>query len=84
MAPSSDPRDALDTNARRSTWSPRRRGAVRRMTLKHVLGDISGHPYRSIFDGVSCEVGVSGGGLDLGVAEELGDHRQALAQRQRA
>ena len=30
-------------------------------------------------DRISREVGVAGGGLDLRVAEELADHRQALA-----
>ncbi|MDE0387416.1 MAG: hypothetical protein OXI75_01830, partial [Rhodospirillales bacterium] len=61
MVPSSDPRDALDTNARRSTWSPRHTGTVRRMTFKHVLGDISGDSYCRVLDGVSCEVGVACG-----------------------
>ena len=35
-------------------------------------------------DGIVGEVGVAGGGLHLGVAEQLPDHRQALADQQPA
>ena len=46
--------------------------------------DVVCDTYCGVFDGVSGEVGVAGGGLDLGVAEELRNYRQALAQRKRA
>ena len=34
-------------------------------------------------EGTVGEVGIAGGGLDLGMAEQLADHRQPLAQRRR-
>ena len=37
-----------------------------------------------VADRIAGEVGVAGGGLDLGVAEQPADHGQALAQRQGA
>jgi len=49
-----------------------------------ILCNPLGHSYGGVPDSVSGQVSVAGGGLDLGVAKELGDHRQALAQRQRA
>ena len=49
-----------------------------------IFCDVVGDTCCGVFDGVSGEVGVAGGCLDLGVAEELRDHRQALAQRKRA
>ena len=53
------------------------------MTWKNVLPQYpSATLIGCVFDGVSREVGVASGGLDLGVAEQLGDHRQALAQCQ--
>ena len=58
---------------------PRRVGrtaAVEKMSCRDVVGDAGcGVP-----DGVAGEVGVAGGGLDLGVAQQLRDHRQALAE----
>ena len=51
---------------------------------EYILSDVVGDACCGVFDGVSGEVGVAGGCLDLGVAEELRDHRQALAQRKRA
>ena len=49
-----------------------------------IFCDVVGDACCGVLDGVSGEVGVACGCLDLGVAEELGNHRQALAERERA
>ena len=61
-------------------------GRVGRTTSveKDIFCDVVGDTCCGVLDGVSGEVGVAGGRLDLGVAEELRDHRQALAERKRA
>lgn len=49
-----------------------------------ILCNPLGHSHGGVPDGVAGEMCVAGGGLDLGMAEELRNHRQALTQRQRA
>ena len=78
------PRDSTAVRNRAPVLPDRCPQARQPPEREDILCDISGHAYCGVFDGVSCEVCVSCGGLDLGVAEELGDHRQALAERQGA
>ena len=48
-----------------------------------VRPDAGGDPGCRLPDGVSCEMGVASGRLYFGVPEQLADHRQGLAKRQR-
>ena len=59
----------------------RGRGSDRRRV--HVVGEAVRDPVGDGLHRARRKVGVAGGRLELGVAEELGDHRQALAERER-
>ena len=45
----------------------------------HAISDAGGRG----LDGIAGEMGIAGGGLNLGMANQLPDHRQSLAKRQR-
>ena len=49
-----------------------------------ILLDAVADARRGSLHGIAGKVSVRGGDLHLGVAQQLGDHRQPLAERQRA
>ena len=53
-------------------------GALR----QYVRADAGGNPGRRFLDRIAREMGIASRRLDLGVPQQLADHRQALAQRQ--
>ena len=53
-------------------------------TLARNLGYAANDAVRSGLSGIVGEVGVAGGGLDLGVPEQLADHGQAFAYQETA
>ena len=65
------------------TWQPAARGHERAGSPRH-LSDPAGDAVRSRLDRIVSQVGVAGGGLNLGVTQELADHGQALADQQTA
>ena len=62
-----------------SPWQLRRC----RTDLQEILRDAGGDPRRRGPDRIPRQMRIPGGGPDLAVPEQLGDHGQALAQRQR-
>ena len=54
-----------------------------RVIGRQVPADAPGDPRRSVLDGIPGKVRVAGCRLNLGVAEQLPDHREALSQGQR-
>ena len=63
------------------TWQPAARGHERAGSPRH-LSDPAGDAVRSRLDRIVSQVGVAGGGLNLGVTQELADHGQAFADEQ--
>ena len=49
----------------------------------HVVRDAVGNPFGGGLHRLPCKVGVAVGRLDLAVPEQLADHRQSLAERER-
>ena len=62
----------------------RGRGILPRRPRQYVAADIRGHPGGRLLHGIAREMGVARCGLHPGMAEQPGDRRQALAERQRA
>ena len=49
-----------------------------------IPADAPGDPRRGVLDRIPGKVSVPGGGLHLGMAKQLADHREALAQGRRS
>ena len=58
-------------------------GVFGALSGSQALADAPGDPRRGGLDGIPGKVGISGRRLNLGVTEQLADHREALAQGQR-
>ena len=52
-----------------------------KLVREQRVGDSAGDAVGSGLDGIVREMGVTGGGLDLGVPEQLADHRQPLTDQ---
>ena len=53
------------------------------MHLQDIRFNAIGDPLRRLMERVLCEMGIASRRLDVAVAEQLADHREALAQSQR-
>lgn len=62
-------------------WLRRRR--LRILATQEVVPDASGDPRRGVLDGIPRQMSVPGSRLNLGMAEQLSNHRETLAQGQR-